>query len=83
MYRSRNVKIVATLGSASTNCATIEALLTTGGDVFSLNSSHATHEGDQRHLALIRTNTQEWKRPLSVLSDLKSLAFRLDLDARR
>lgn len=39
-YRKRNAKIVATLGPASADRATIQALLEAGADVFRLNFSH-------------------------------------------
>ncbi len=40
MRRLRNVKIVATLGPASSDYATIRALFEAGADVFRLNMSH-------------------------------------------
>lgn len=43
MQRSCNAKIVATLGPASADRATIEALVRAGADVFRLNFSHGTH----------------------------------------
>ena len=55
MRRHRNVKIVATLGPASSDYDTIRALHEAGADVFRLNMSHgehgeiahARHEADQ------------------------------------
>ena len=40
MRRLRNVKIVATLGPASSSYAMIKALHEAGADVFRLNMSH-------------------------------------------
>jgi len=42
MKRPCNAKIVATLGPASADRATIEALVRAGADVFRLNFSHGT-----------------------------------------
>ena len=54
MRRTRNAKIVATLGPASTSRETIEALYKAGADVLRLNFSHGTHEDHQRRLEIIR-----------------------------
>ena len=43
MRRLRNVKIVATLGPASSDYAMIRALFEAGADVFRLNMSHGVH----------------------------------------
>jgi pyruvate kinase len=42
--RDCRTKIVATLGPASSDPATIAALLDAGADVFRLNFSHGTHD---------------------------------------
>ena len=44
MRRHRNVKIVATLGPASSDYDMIRALFEAGADVFRLNMSHGTHD---------------------------------------
>ncbi len=44
MRRHRNVKIVATLGPASSSYDMIRALFEAGADVFRLNMSHGTHD---------------------------------------
>ena len=48
MRRTRNAKIIATLGPASTTAQTIEGLFLAGADVFRLNFSHGSHEDHQR-----------------------------------
>ena len=48
MQRPCNAKIVATLGPASADRATIEALVRAGADVFRLNFSHGTHADHKR-----------------------------------
>ena len=44
MSTSRNTKILATLGPASSDLDTIRALHAAGADVFRLNFSHGSHE---------------------------------------
>ena len=48
MRRLRRCKIIATIGPASANKATLAALFTAGADVFRINMSHATHDADAR-----------------------------------
>ena len=55
MQRPCNAKIVATLGPASSDRATIEALVRAGADVFRLNFSHGTHADHKARLATIRS----------------------------
>lgn len=43
MRRDRRVKIVATLGPASSEPEMLERLFEAGVDVFRINMSHATH----------------------------------------
>jgi len=43
MNRNRKGKNVATVGPASTDAATLEAMFRAGADVFRLNFSHGTH----------------------------------------
>ena len=72
-----NAKIVATLGPASADRATIEALVRAGADVFRLNFSHGTHADHQQRLALIRAIEADLGRPLGVLLDLQGPKLRV------
>ena len=76
MRRYRNAKIVATLGPASSDRATIEALFEAGADVFRLNFSHGTHEDHQQRLNTIRAIERELGRPIGVLLDLQGPKLR-------
>ena len=71
MRRHRNVKIVATLGPASSTYEMIKALHEAGADVFRLNMSHGTHaEIADRH-RLIRQIEAELSSPIAILADLQ------------
>jgi pyruvate kinase len=77
MNRPCNAKIVATLGPASADRATIEALMNAGADVFRLNFSHGTHADHQQCLALIRSIEADIGRPIGVLLDLQGPKLRV------
>lgn len=77
MHRKRNAKIVATLGPASADRATIQALFEAGADVFRLNFSHGTHEDHRQRLDTIREIERDAGRPIGVLLDLQGPKLRL------
>ncbi|MDO3526005.1 pyruvate kinase [Ralstonia pseudosolanacearum] len=77
MQRSSHAKIVATLGPASDDHATIEALARAGADVFRLNFSHGAHADHQRRLERIRAVEAALGRPLGVLLDLQGPKLRV------
>ncbi|QCX51697.1 pyruvate kinase (plasmid) [Ralstonia pseudosolanacearum] len=77
MQRSSHAKIVATLGPASDDHATIEALARAGADVFRLNFSHGAHADHQRRFERIRAVEAALGRPLGVLLDLQGPKLRV------
>lgn len=77
MHRNRNAKIVATLGPASADRQTIQALFEAGADVFRLNFSHGTHEDHKKRLDTIRAIERDLGRPIGVLLDLQGPKLRL------
>jgi pyruvate kinase len=77
MRRNRNVKIVATLGPASSDLDTIRALFLAGADVFRLNMSHGTHADIARRHTLVRQVEAEEGRPIAILADLQGPKLRL------
>lgn len=77
MKRPCNAKIIATLGPASADRTTIEALVNAGADVFRLNFSHGTHTDHQHRLELIRSIEAEQGRPIGVLLDLQGPKLRV------
>jgi pyruvate kinase len=76
MRRHRNVKIVATLGPASSDYDTIRALFEAGADVFRLNMSHGTHEDIRGRHNVIRDIERDVGRPIAILADLQGPKLR-------
>jgi len=81
MRRHRKIKIVATLGPASSDKATIRALWEAGADVFRLNMSHGSHEDIAARHAIIREIESEIGRPIAILADLQGPKLRVGVFA--
>ncbi len=77
LRRRRKVKILATLGPASSNKETITALLRAGADAFRVNMSHGDHETHSRTIGLIREVEKELNRPVAILCDLQGPKLRV------
>lgn len=77
MRRNRNVKIVATLGPASSDEATIRALFEAGADVFRLNMSHGSHAEIAARHAIVRKIEADTGRPIALLADLQGPKLRV------
>ncbi|MEM9341993.1 MAG: pyruvate kinase [Pseudomonadota bacterium] len=81
MRRLRNIKIVATLGPASSDEATIKALFEEGADVFRLNMSHGTHDEIAARHQIIRKIEEDCGRPIAILADLQGPKLRVGVFA--
>lgn len=77
MRRNRNVKIVATLGPASSDIDMITALFEAGADVFRLNMSHGSHDEIRERHAMVRRIEAEAGRPIALLADLQGPKLRV------
>ena len=77
MRRLRNVKIVATLGPASSDYDTIRALSEAGADVFRLNMSHGTQDDIRKRHEIIRKVEADTGRPIAILADLQGPKLRV------
>ena len=77
MRRHRNVKIVATLGPASSSYEMIRALFEAGADVFRLNMSHGVHEDIRKRHEIIRQVEKDLGRPIGILADLQGPKLRV------
>ena len=77
MRRLRRTKIVATLGPASSDRATITRLFEAGADVFRINMSHTSHERMRELVTMIRGIESDYGRPIGILVDLQGPKLRL------
>jgi pyruvate kinase len=77
MKRSRKVKILATLGPASSDEATIRKLCEAGADVFRINMSHADHPLMRKLVGMLRNVEKAVGRPIGVLADLQGPKLRV------
>lgn len=77
MRRTRNAKIIATLGPSSSTPEIIEALFRAGADVFRLNFSHGTHEDHKKRYDMIRAVEAKLGRPIGILMDLQGPKLRV------
>ncbi|RJG09398.1 pyruvate kinase [Massilia cavernae] len=77
MHRNRKAKIVATVGPASSDAATLKAMFRAGADVFRLNFSHGTHQDHKERLDILRGLEQTLGRPVGVLLDLQGPKLRI------
>lgn len=75
--RSRKVRILATLGPASSAPDMIRDLFLVGADAFRINMSHGTHEDHRRNIASIRALEKEYGRPTTILADLQGPKLRV------
>lgn len=67
---SRRTKIVATVGPASDDDASLDRLIAAGVDVVRLNLSHGAVEGHLDRLGRVRAAAERVGRPVAVLADL-------------
>ncbi len=77
MRRTRNVKVLATLGPASGSPEMIRRLFEAGADVFRLNMSHGNYDDVAAWHKAIRTVEQELGRPIGILVDLQGPKLRV------
>src|SRR5258706_16470832 len=66
----RRTKIIATVGPASDDDATLDALIAAGVDVVRLNFSHGTQESQAATFARVRSAAVRAGRNVAILQDL-------------
>ncbi len=81
MRRTRNAKIVATLGPASSDKDMVRGLFMAGVDVFRLNFSHGSADDHRARFAVLRELEQETGRPIGILADLQGPKLRVGVFA--
>ncbi|HUQ38228.1 MAG TPA: pyruvate kinase [Aestuariivirga sp.] len=77
MRRNRKVKILATLGPASSSPEMIEKLFVAGVDVFRINMSHTSHALLKELHGSIRNIESKVNRPIGILADLQGPKIRI------
>ncbi len=77
MRRNRKVKILATLGPASSEESMILKLHEAGADLFRINMSHASHDLMRTLIQRIRAVEAKSGRPIGILADLQGPKLRV------
>jgi pyruvate kinase len=77
MRRQRRIKILATLGPASSDSAMIRKLFEAGADVFRINMSHTSHDRMRELVKTIRNVESSYGRPIGILVDLQGPKLRV------
>ncbi len=75
--RSRKVRILATLGPASSSPETIRRLAEAGADAFRINMSHGGHADHEKLIRAIRAMEHELHRPTTIVVDLQGPKLRV------
>ncbi|EKF40484.1 pyruvate kinase [Nitratireductor indicus] len=83
MRRNRKVKILATLGPASSDEAMIHRLVQAGADVFRINMSHSSHDLMRTLVERIRKVEKEAGHPIGILADLQGPKLRVGTFAEK
>ncbi len=75
--RGRKVKILATVGPASSDPDVLRRLFRAGADAFRVNLSHGDHATHARTIKTVRALEKEFNRPITVLCDLQGPKLRV------
>ena len=75
--RARKVKILATLGPASSDARTIRKLMIAGADAFRINMSHGDKRQKARLVTAIRALEKEFHRSTTIVFDLQGPKLRV------
>ena len=75
--RARKVKVLATLGPASSDARMIRALVEAGADAFRINMSHGDRPAKIALFEAIRALEKELRRPIAILVDLQGPKLRV------
>ena len=77
MRRLRRIKILATLGPASSDLGMIRKLFEAGADLFRINMSHTSHDTMRELVKTIRNVESSYGRPIGILVDLQGPKLRV------
>lgn len=79
MKQYKKVKILATLGPASSEEHIIQQLHEAGADLFRINMSHASHDMMRQLIRHIRAVELRCGRPIGILADLQGPKLRIGM----
>jgi pyruvate kinase len=77
MKRERRIKIIATLGPASSTPEMCAKLFQAGVDVFRINMSHTQRETLPEKVSMLRALETQFRRPVGILADLQGPKLRV------
>ncbi|MEO7687726.1 MAG: pyruvate kinase [Sphingomonas sp.] len=75
--RSRQVRVLATLGPVSSTADMIGRLFEAGADAFRVNMSHGDQQSKVAVIAAIRSLEKKYGRPTTILADLQGPKLRV------
>ncbi|MBT8288929.1 MAG: pyruvate kinase [Flavobacteriaceae bacterium] len=75
--KKKKTKIVATLGPATQDKATLKAMIDEGADVFRVNFSHAKYDDVKERVRLVRELNDEFGYNTAILADLQGPKLRV------
>jgi pyruvate kinase len=75
--RSRQVRVLATLGPVSSTAEMIGRLFEAGADAFRVNMSHGDQQSKVAVIAAIRSLEKKYGRPTTILADLQGPKLRV------
>jgi pyruvate kinase len=73
----KKTKIVATIGPASANSKTLEAMVNNGLNVVRMNFSHGTWNDHQNYVSLVRKAAKKTRKDIALLQDLSGPKIRI------
>ena len=79
MPNKKRTKIVATLGPATSDKATLRKMMQEGVDVFRINFSHADYDNVKKRIKMIRALGKELNTSTAILGDLQGPKLRVGI----
>ncbi len=77
MHKSKNTKIVATLGPATSSKKVLKAMLESGVNIFRINFSHANYKDVEERIQIIRELNEKYGYNAGILADLQGPKLRV------
>lgn len=77
MHKSKNTKIVATLGPATSSKKVLKAMLESGVNIFRINFSHANYKDVEERIQMIRELNEKYGYNAGILADLQGPKLRV------